>query len=279
MSDFLSKFSGLDRTIPDIRIQLPYSGKEILMRPFNTKEQISIVKCIEKQDYDLVQLALDELLKSCVINEDFNLDEISSKERDLLLIYLIIESISEEFSFYWDCEAEATVEQKEDGPKDAETEEETQTCDHQNIAKVDLSTLEIEPPQSEMEMDIKLKDRDCEIKMGIAFRGPEREGTEYIKSKREELLKEDKELSENEVVNVVYAVSIRSVTMEGQSYTDLSLEDRLEIINSLHLDDRKIIENFANSIKGLEYKLEKQVKCSKCGATQEEELDWMSFFI
>lgn len=265
MSDFLKSFNDLDRTIPDIRVELPYSGKEILMRPFNTKEQMSIVKAIEKEDFDLVHLALDELLKNCVLNADFNIDDLVSKERDLLLINLRIESVSEDFTFYWDCDNKVKTDGKE------------HVCGKRNTKSVNLDSLKLDELQGDMETTISLKDKECDITFGVSYRGKEKEATEYINKKNKEL-GEGSELNELELVNVIYATTIRSVKIGENLHTELNLDERLEIIESMHLDDRKSLESFADNIKGLEYNMKQEVKCSKCENTRTEEMEWVAFF-
>jgi hypothetical protein len=276
MSDFLNAFNGLPKTVPDIRVKLPYSGKEILMRPFNTKEQMSYVKALETDDFKLVQASLDQILKNCVLNEDFNIDELVSKERDILLISLRIESVSEEYTLFWTCTNEV---EKDDKKPTKEGEDEDNICGHENKETIDLDTLKLEEPKGEFETTIKLTDKECDVRIGVALRGKETEAVDYIEKKTKELEKKDEQIDDYDVYNAIYASIIRSATIGDKTFENMSFEDRLNLIEGLHLNDRKQIENFTNQTKGLEYNLKREVTCSKCKKKQTENLDWLSFFM
>jgi hypothetical protein len=255
MTEGLNAFKGLTKDIPEIRIRLPYSGQEILMRPFTTKEQIGLLKALEKNDIDLVNEAFDAMLTNCVLNEDFSIGDITSKERDLLLIKLRIESVTEEYKVPWKCEK----------------------CEKSNLNGLDLTTLSILEPKSKMDEEIKLSDRDCILFYGITRRKDEKLANAYIK-KLENDLKEDESLLDQEVADCIYASIIQKMKIGENEYTDMSLEERLEIVTDMDLNDKTKIQKFAEQIKGLEYNLNYEAVCT-CAHKQNQELEWVAFFI
>lgn len=265
----LDAFNNLPRAIPDIRVKLPYSGQEILMRPFNTKEQMSIAKAIEKRDFDLIHKSLDSVLTNCVLNEGFNIKNLIAKERDILLIRLRAESISEEFNFDWVCNG--TIETEQQGVKDIKK------CGKKNTENIDLDELPLLEISGKMDTSITLCDRDCVLNIGISTRGDEIEAMEYADKIRKSLV--DDTLSDKEYSNIIYASTIKSIVIEGKVYDNNSFEDKLGIIEGLHSDDRSKFDTFANQVKGLEYDFTRKVKCKSCKHEQNETMQWLSFFL
>lgn len=261
MAKGLDAFLSAKKDIPDIRVTLPYSGKEILMKPFNTKQQMAVLKALQKEDFKLVHAALDALLEACVVNEDFNLDDLIAKERDILLVNLRMESVDENYIYPWTCNS----------------------CKKYHEDNVDLRELKLEEPKGEMISDIVL-DHDIEggpatITVGITTRKQEKDFAERL----EDLENEEDDVISKEVALLMYASAISKLKIGDVEYTgdDFSFDDRVRFVHELSLDDVKKIENFANQVGGLQYDFKREHTCTNpdCKHTQVDELDWISFFM
>ena len=265
----LEFFRQAKKEISEIRFVLPGSGQEIFLRPFTTKEQKAIVKAIEKEDQDLVNVAFDDLINACVTRPtNFNVDNILSKERDAILVKLRAESVNDEVKFQWKC---------------AE-------CSTENVINYDLNYLELKniEDQATTTTVIELSDRDVKLELGMSTRGEEKPMMKYVKRNSQGL---KGGLSRIELLNGAFASSIKSIIVtetvmdqegkevEKENKMKLSFEDKVTIVEEMSLNDKNKIQEFLNGLEDYGFDLKKEATCKKCGHVQQEEIDWLTFFI
>ena len=265
----LEFFRQAKKEISEIRFVLPGSGQEIYLRPFTTKEQKAIVKAIEKEDQDLVNVAFDDLINACVVRPtNFTVDNILSKERDAILVKLRAESVSDEVGFTWKCGE----------------------CQHENKMSFDLGQLELKniEDQASTTTVIQLSDRDVKLELGMSTRGEEKPMMKYVKRNSQGL---NGGLSRIELLNGAFASSIKNIIVtekvmdqegkevEKENKMKLSFDDKVTIVEEMSLNDKNQIQEFLNGLEDYGFDLKRETTCKQCGHTEEQELDWLTFFI
>jgi hypothetical protein len=261
MSDaVLDIFRKAKKEIPDIRYVLPGSGKEVLLRPFTTKEQKGVLKALEKEDQVLVGEALDSLLSNCILN-GIKVDELFTKDRECLLINLRKESVKEDFKHLWTCEE----------------------CNEKNTLTKDLGQLSIKelPSDAIKTKTIDLIDRkDIKLVLGLTTRAEEKKIISYTKKQT----KNNDSMSQAELLNAAFAAAIKEIIYINEKGEEqkmaVSFDDRIKLIEEMSIDDKTQIQKFFESLSdyGYDMKIGSQT-CKGCQHEQEVELEWMGFFI
>jgi hypothetical protein len=266
MSKALDMFKGTKQEVPQIKFVLPGSGEEVYMRPFTTKEQKAILKAMEKEDAELIGEAFDALITSCVLNEGFDVNTLYSKDRDAILIKLREESVKDEFKYKWTCE----------GEKCNNETEETTTLGQLNFIKLSNQGIE---------KTIDLKNRKgVSLVLGMINRGDEKAMLSYVK-KNSQGIKDG--ISKIELMNGAFASAIKAMVItevvDGKEqktvFKDLSFNDKVGIIDDIHMDDKKQVQDFLSGIEKFGFDMDIKVTCKKCGKVQEHSIEWVSFFI
>jgi hypothetical protein len=257
MSNALSAFRGAKTEVPEIKFTIPSSGEDIFLRPFTTREQKAILKAIEKEDQVLMNEAFDTLITNCVITKGFNVDTLLTKDRDALLIELRKESVSEDFSYNWQCNS----------------------CEYNNSGSMSLSKLKFKKlkDKKKLEKVIELVDRPIKLSLKLPSR-------KFEKLLFKQVSATTKDPSAVDLMNYTLAISIQKLEIvdEDGKATEMELQfnDRINILEEMHMDDKKKIEEFLKGIEAYGYDLNIGEKsCKECEKTTEVELNWSDFFL
>lgn len=271
MSDVLAVFNSAKKEVPEHRYVLPGSGKEVLFRPFTTKDQKSILKAIEKNDSILIQEAFDQLLRNCVLTPNFDVEGLYSKDRECLLIELSKESVRDEFTQAWECKM----------------------CGKEHTEEFKIEDLKYEEviEDSIKSVEVEFEDVDFVVKLNNPSRGDEKKILALGKKKGE-----NGEISQTEVLLATFASVIKeykslekrsvkddqgeTVEEEFEQFKAIKFDDRIKIFDQLTIRDKKKIEEFFNGVKNYGYDLKLGDKeCKKCSEENEVEADWFGFFL
>jgi hypothetical protein len=287
MSNALDMFRSAKNEIPDIKFKIPSTGEDIFLRPFTTREQKGVLKAIEKEDQVLINEAFDKLIKNCVLTEGFKVEDLLTKDRDILLIELRKESVKDDVTYHWKC------------PK----------CEFVNSSKVSLKELKFKKLKDKRKLtkDIKLSDRDISLRLQLPSIKFERMILNHIGK-----VEKDK-VSAVDMLNTTLAVSISKMLVhpkdDNESHTEMNIDfkDRISILEEMCIDDKKKIEKFLEGIDvyGYDLNIGKKSCCYKkeapvvengknlyddkgtvitevvdtCTHTVDVELNWSDFFL
>jgi hypothetical protein len=277
-NELLKQFQAMSRDVPDSKFTLPGSGEDIYFVPFTTKDQKALLKSMEKEDFDLIQEAFDNVLKKCVTNANFDPKNLYPKDRESLLIALRKESVNDQFTHYWKCENEVSkVNENGEEIKDENGEKVKETCGGENKKVISLNELEMKSLQKmDFNKEVALEDKsNCFLLLDMTKRKDELAVMKYTKKNSGGI----KGLSRTELLYATLASFISGLRIGDQETKDLTLEDRITIIDGLTLKDRRKIEDYITSLESHGYDLTiKECKCSKCGHEDEQKLEWIYFF-
>lgn len=82
--------------IPTFTAVLPSTKKEIVFRPFVVKEEKVLLVAMESKDIDHMQRAMIDVLSSCILTEDIDVNKLSSFDIEYLFLKVRSKSVSEE---------------------------------------------------------------------------------------------------------------------------------------------------------------------------------------
>ena len=83
---------------------LPGSGEEVTFRPITTGQLKKLLIYENETDPMVIEGALDDLISSCIVNEDFNINDLYLQDRFFLLVEIRKKSKGENYSFQYNCE-------------------------------------------------------------------------------------------------------------------------------------------------------------------------------
>ena len=82
-------------SVPEFETTIPSSGRKIRFRPFLVKEEKLLFIALESKDQKETVRAVTNLLKSCILTEDVNVDKLSSFDFEYLFLQLRSKSFGE----------------------------------------------------------------------------------------------------------------------------------------------------------------------------------------
>jgi hypothetical protein len=115
--------------LPTYELELPSTGKKINFRPFLVKEQKILLMAMEsKKEIDAIN-AVKQIVSNCIVDKNFDVNEMSSFDLEYFFIQLRMRSIGEKISLSFTCK---------------NTVSENQECNNLMQFEYDLSNTTIE---------------------------------------------------------------------------------------------------------------------------------------
>jgi len=97
--------------LPTYEFELPSTGKMLKFRPFLVKEQKILLMALEAgKEIDIIS-AIKQIIKNCVIEDDFSVDDLAPFDLEYFFINLRARSIGEKIALSFKCKN--IVEEKE----------------------------------------------------------------------------------------------------------------------------------------------------------------------
>ena len=137
--------------VPTYELKLPLSGKKIKYRPFLVKEQKILLMAMESGEQEDSLNAIKQIVSNCIIEENFDINELSSFDIEYFFIQLRMKSIGEKINLSFRCK---------------NIIEENKECDHLMEFEYDLSKAVIEKDPNHNKTIFFTKD------MGVVMKYP-----------------------------------------------------------------------------------------------------------
>lgn len=244
MSDFKKYLNAYE-----FETNLPGCGDDITFRPITTGQIKKVLTYENENDPRVIEKVLDDIITSSVVNENFNIDDLTLQDRFYLLVEIRKKSKGTRYQFKWACEE----------------------CGTQNLANIDLDDLEEVSIPKDIDYIVKL-DENLSVKMRHVTRGEIKEGYKYF----------DETISSNyqklaEMATITHAASIESViTPEGED-DNISWEDRLYFVNDTPQEFYEKISNWSvKNTYGVDFSYD--LRCQGCGKLIKREVPLEDFF-
>ena len=219
--------------VPTFEIELPLSKKKIKYRPFLVKEQKALLMAMESGEAATIQHNVREIINSCTLSEDFNIDRLPIIDVEYYFINLRVRSVSEIAESRYRCNN--VVEDKE--------------CGNTMDVKVDLTNIQ---PVTDVVVDPEIHLTDTII----------------VKMKYPEFLLVKDSINIDSITDVTFNMVASSIEYiyDGEQFYyshEVPHEEMVEFIERLNQEQFDKLENFFNNMPKLKQHV--AMKCSKCG--------------
>jgi len=188
----------------EFECELPGSGEKIKYKPITTNQVKSLLVYENETNPIVIEEAFDDLIKSCVITEGFDINELLLQDRYFILIQLRKVSKGEQFEFQFTC------------PE----------CGSDNLTHIDFNKFKITKRADKIENKIKIAD-EIFLYIDHITRGKQKEAYKNI----------DKSLAANmlqaEMAFNSIAMSIIGIETPDGIETDLTTEDKFHIMDNI----------------------------------------------
>lgn len=214
---------------PIYELTLPSNGSKISYRPFLVKEEKLLLLAAESQEEADIKRTILQVVRNCVLDEDFKPDQAPTFDIEYILIHLRIKSVGEEVKNGYSCN---------------------------NMVNGNRCGGSFEIPIRLEELQI-IKDEQLtniiELAPGVS-----------VKMKYPKFSDAKNQSTETFAYDLVIS-SLDTLSMNNQTYSfkDQKKEEIVEFLDSLTKDQfTKLTEYFAKLPK---FEINKEVPCPKCG--------------
>jgi len=89
--------------VPIYEMTLPSNGKKISYRPFLVKEEKIMLMAASSEDQNEIKTAIKQIVRNCVLDEDFDIDAAPVFDIEYILINLRIKSVGDQITTEYIC--------------------------------------------------------------------------------------------------------------------------------------------------------------------------------
>jgi hypothetical protein len=216
--------------------ELPGSKQEVKFKPVNTALLKRLLTYENETNLIIQEQALDDLISSSVLSEDFNIDELYLEDRFYLLVELRKKGKGEVLEFSLTC------------PQ----------CKSQTLNRIDLDKMPIKPLDENADMVVNLRNN-----IKVHLRRLKRKHQKEIDPRMipDNLTESQKQA---EVQTLYHACAVDKIETTDGEDDNLTLRDKLYLVDNIPTDDYDKIKDAIEELSfglDLTYKL----KCRKCG--------------
>ena len=234
---------------PKYELTLPLSKKRIKYRPFNVKEQRNLLMAMEAEDEETIQQNILDILESCTITENVNVETLPVIDIEYYFINLRAKSVGEIVDARYKCNNKM-----DDGS----------VCGNTMETKINLNEIKIEQ-EEQINPEIQLT-QDFVVKLRYPDYSIVKNSFKYD--------------NVNELTFNIIAQSVEYIYDGEQFYYSSEVEQSeiLEFLESLSQEQFTRIEKFFNNLPKLSKSI--KLKCSKCGYEHDIKVEGLeSFFV
>lgn len=219
----------------DFETTLPGSKEVIHFKPITTGVMKKVLVYENEENIETLDNFLDDLISNCTINEEFDINKLYLQDRFFLLVEIRKKSKGNLFKFNYTC------------PK----------CKLENIISIDLSKLVVTEIKESTE-PVKINDN-----ISLVFKHMTREEQKVAFKSVDDKLPLNTRLAE--IATYSYALSIEKIISGGEEHTDVPIEDKIYMLDSLDQDTYdKILKWFEDNDFGLDFTYKFKCKNPDC---------------
>lgn len=221
---------------------LPGSNEEIKFKPITTGQMKSLLVYEGEKRPSKIEEALDKLITTSVISEDFDITKLYLQDRFYLLVELRKKTKGKIYQFDFTC------------PK----------CKSQSIQNIDLSNLAITKLDKRLSKKVKIND-SITVEVGHIKRKDQMEAFKLVDKLPN--LTETQKMAE--VTLYTYAQVIETIITPDGEEKDINLMDKVFLLNNITQDGyTKVTEWFEKNEFGTDFTY--MTKCIHCNDFEEK---------
>jgi len=221
----------------DFTCVLPGSGETIQFKPVSTGQIKKLLTYEKETNYVMQEQALDDLITSSILTEQFNIDDLYIYDRLFLLVELRKKTKGEMLEFQVTC------------PE----------CNSQSLNKVNLDILEIKQLDASIDTTVTLGDGKIKVYLKHMTRGDQKRDI-----KPHFFPKNLTDMQRAYAFQVLFhACAIDKIETPNGIDENLTIKDRMYFIEQIPMNEMEKIKNKIEEM-GFGWKLENKVKCLHC---------------
>lgn len=224
--------------LPTFEFEIPSSGKKVKFRPFLVKEQKILLMALESADEKDAMRAIKQIVSNCVLEENFDVDDLSSFDLDYFFIQLRVKSIGEKINLSYRCK---------------NIVEEDKECNNLMEFEHDLSTVKIERNKSHNKTIFFTKDS------GLVMKYPGIKISEMIMTDENK----NKTSIEKEIEMITECIDYIFDKDTIYPIKEISKKELIDYIETLSRENFEKIQTFFDTVPEVKSTIEQ--KCKKCG--------------
>ena len=218
--------------VPTYDLKLSSLKEEITFRPFLVKEEKILLTALEGEQQDMVR-AMKQIMDNC-IETKINLDELPLFDLEYLFLNLRSKSVGETSNLLVTCKE----------------------CSKENPITIDLSTIELQSPDEEIDSNVMLSDT-----VGVLLKYPTVDMLKYV----------DIDIGETVDLDTTFEILEHCIDTlyDGDELYDLqdyTKKEKEEFFNSLTQKQFQDIQEYFDNIPKLSHLVE--YKCISCESAQ-----------
>lgn len=243
MSDFKKYLN-----VYEFDTNLPGSWEKVKFRPLTTAQLKRLLVYENEEDPAIIEDALDDLISSAVISENFDIKDLYLQDRFFLLIEIRRRTKGDRYEFAYNCPH----------------------CKVENTQAINLAQLDVKKRPKTLKNTVKLDD-NISVKLRYMKRRDNAEAYEFLGASK--LSPTQKSV---EIATLSEAMCIESIiTPEGED-KEVTLEERKFLLDNITADQyQKIKDWFTNNDFGVDFTF--KTKCS-CGKSTKLDIPVDNFF-
>jgi len=223
--------------LPTYDFVVPSSGKKIKYRPFLVKEQKILLMAMESNDEKDSIRAIRQIISNCIVDEKFDVQELSSFDIEYFFVKLRMTSVGEKVKLSFRCK---------------NTIEENKECNHLMEFEYDLNEVIVEKNPQHNKTIFFTKD------VGVVMKYPGFELTEYLI----ENVKSEKSSTEKALDMIVSCIDY-FFDKDNVYYTkEMTKKDIIDYIENVPKASFDQIETFFDTFPKIKSIINH--KCEKC---------------
>ncbi len=227
----------------DFTCELPGSKKEVVFKPVTTGQIKRLLTYENEKNYVMQEQALDELISSSVLSEDFNIDDLYIYDRMFLLMEIRKKTKGEVLEFEITC------------PK----------CKSQSLNRFDLNNLKLKEIDN---LDDRIVDFG-QIKVHLKHMKRSDQKRDIRKNHFPPKINETEQAYIFQVL--FHACAISKIETPSGIDENIPMKDRIYFIENIPISQREAIEEEAEKMS-FGWELENKIKCMHCGFENIEEV-------
>ena len=230
---------------------LPGSKDTIRFKPLTTG-QIKKLLVYEKEDSIIIQeQALDELISSCIMSDDFDIDELYLQDRFFLLTEIRKKTKGEKYDFTFKC------------PK----------CESQILNSLNLDDLEVVTLPEEIDDAVALTDH-----IGVTLRHLKRKDFKLISKYINVKGKSETQIN-SEIQTGLFAAGIEAIATPDQIEENIDIESKMFLIDNLPTSAFEEIKKwYEENDFGIDMSVNVACKNEECDYTEKIDIPMGNFF-
>jgi hypothetical protein len=275
--------------------RLPGSGKELKIKPITTGQLKRMLMYETVSDMGKIENALDVLITECVLDKDFNVNDLYLQDRFFLLAELRKITRGNMYTFTAFC----------DNP----------LCNSQYVHTIDLSKLPMKPfkigqvvekrekKSEEKSVPIKVErkkkgmveivpeqpvveentnpwvvelNNGLKVELSMITRGMQSESFRIISTRQGAPMTDSQKRIESITMTTAFGIKA-IITPDGDKNEALSIQDKIYFLDNITQPDMEKIQKWYDAVDfGIEFKF--NVKCPHCGKEEMREVPLEDFF-